>query len=98
MTKARGGSGSSRETITTGRNLAANPRSAIQTSPGSGFINQVQDFLLHFARPGDVDDSLVSQLDNLDDLGTNLVRCLLAPLLQFFVQPLSQDVHKTHAI
>ncbi len=31
--------------------LAAKPRSAIQTSPGRGFIDEVQDFLLHPAKP-----------------------------------------------
>jgi hypothetical protein len=41
----RGGSGSWRETITTGRVLAASPRSASQISPGLGFVKQVEDLL-----------------------------------------------------
>ena len=30
------------------------PKSAIQTSPGRGLIDQVQDFLFDLARPSDV--------------------------------------------
>ena len=34
-------------TITIGRNFAAQPRSANQTSPGHGFIDQIHDLLFH---------------------------------------------------
>src|SRR5579863_8134132 len=37
-TSARGGAASRRDTITTGRVLAASPRSASHTSPGAGLI------------------------------------------------------------
>jgi len=40
---------SSRERITTGRVLAARPRSANQMSPGSGFVEEVEDFLFDAA-------------------------------------------------
>jgi hypothetical protein len=46
MTSVLGESGSSRERMTTGRTLAARLRSANQTSPGFGFLQHVEDFLL----------------------------------------------------
>jgi hypothetical protein len=41
--------------MTTGRNFAAKPRSAIHTSPGVGLIEEVRDFLLDLARPHDIE-------------------------------------------
>ena len=82
-----------RDTMTTGRYFAAKPRSAIQTSPGRGFIDQVQDFLLHFARPSDVKEALIGQLDEFDDLASNLFRSFWAPFLELFVEPFRQHVH-----
>jgi hypothetical protein len=93
MIRALGGSGSGRETITTGRYLAANPRSAIQTSPGRGFIEEVQNFLLHLARPNDLKETLIGQLDEFGDLRSDPFRRFRAPLLELFVEPFRQDVH-----
>src|SRR5271165_1532443 len=93
MTRARGGSGSSRETMTTGRNLAANPRSAVQTSPGCGFIEEVQDFLLHPARAYDIEEPPVGQLNDFGHLAPDLFGGLLAPFTELSVQPLNKDVH-----
>lgn len=71
--------------MTTGRNLAAKPRSAVQTSPGRGFIEEVQDVLLHTARPHDVEKAPVGQLDDLDHLRANLFRGFRAPLLELLM-------------
>ena len=80
--------------MTTGRYLAAKPRSAIQTSPGRGFIDQVQDFLLHLARPNDVEKTAIGQLDEFEDLASNLFRGFWAPLLELLVEPFRQYVHR----
>jgi hypothetical protein len=58
--------------MTTGRYLAAKPRSVIKTSPGLGFIDQVRDFQLDLTRPSDVEKSPVAQLDEFNDLAPNL--------------------------
>jgi hypothetical protein len=50
MTSDLGGVGSCRETSTTGRVFAARPRSANHTSPGCGFIEQVENLLFGCAR------------------------------------------------
>jgi hypothetical protein len=42
--------------------MAFLPRSAIQTSPGRGFIEQVLNFLFHGARPDNVENTLIGQL------------------------------------
>lgn len=94
MTKARGESTSWRETITTGRNFAAKPRSAIQTSPGRGLIKEIQDFLLHLARPGNVEKSLVGQLNDFGHVAANLFRRFRTPLFELLVEPLSKDIHE----
>jgi len=67
QTRDRGGSGSWRETIITGRVLAASPRSASQISPGWGFIKQVEDLLLGDARARDIEDVVIGELHQLSD-------------------------------
>lgn len=56
----------------TGRVFAARPRSANQTSPGRGFIQDVQNFLLSPAGLHQVQDVLIGQRDYLRDALTNL--------------------------
>ncbi|MGO9463320.1 MAG: hypothetical protein ACLQVF_04055 [Isosphaeraceae bacterium] len=75
--------------MTTGRNLAAKPRSAIQTSPGRGFIDEVQDFLLHSAGPDQVEEALIGKLNDFSDLAPDLLDGFRAPLLELLVQSLS---------
>jgi len=89
MIKARGGSGSWCETMTTGRNLAAKPRSAVQTSPGRGFIKEVQDFLFHRAGPDDVEEVPIGKFDDLDDLTPDPFSGFRTPFPELLVQPLS---------
>jgi hypothetical protein len=60
--------------MTTGRNLAAKPRSAIQTSLRLGSIDQIEHFLLDLARPSDVEKTPVGRLDEFNDLAPNLFR------------------------
>ena len=79
--------------MTTGRNFAAKPRSAIQTSPGRGFIEEVQDFLIYLARTYNVEEVLIGQLDDLENLTPNLFGGLWAPLPELLIQALSEDVH-----
>jgi hypothetical protein len=66
---------------------------AIRTSPGRGFIEEVQDFLFHFARPYDIEQALVGQLDDFDHLVPDLFGGLRAPFPELSVQALSEDVH-----
>ncbi len=75
--------------MTTRRNLAAKPRSASQTSPGRGFIDEVQDFLLHSAGPDDVEEALVGKLDDFNDLAADLFYGFRAPFLELLVQSFS---------
>src|ERR1017187_5588417 len=64
-TSARGGLGSWRDTITTGRVFAASPRSANQTSPGCGLIEQVENLLFRRARAHQIENVLVGQVNDL---------------------------------
>ncbi len=47
--------------MTTGRVLAASPRSASQISPGWGFIEQVEDLLFGGARAREVKDGVIGE-------------------------------------
>ena len=51
--------------MTTGRVLAASPRSASQISPGWGFIEQVENFLFGGARARDVKDVVIGEFYDL---------------------------------
>jgi hypothetical protein len=53
--------------MTTGRVLAASPRSASQISPGWGFIKQVEDLLFGGARARDIEGVVIGELYNLSD-------------------------------
>src|ERR1035438_1105212 len=81
-TRDRGGSGSWRETMTTGRVLAASPRSAGQISPGWGFIEQVEDLLFGGARARDIKDVVIGEFYNLNDALPGLSCRLRFPLAQ----------------
>src|SRR5437764_221530 len=92
-TRDRGGSGSRRETMTTGRVLAACPRSANQISPGWGFFEQVEDLLFGAARARDIQDVVIGELYYLSDALPGFCRCLRFPLAQSSVWFLRQGVH-----
>ncbi|MBV8609216.1 MAG: hypothetical protein JO034_17390 [Singulisphaera sp.] len=62
------------------------PRSAIQTSPGHGFIEEVQDFLFHFAGPDEVKKALIGKFDDFGDLAPDLFRGFRAPFSELRVQ------------
>jgi hypothetical protein len=68
--------------MTTGRVLAASPRSASQISPGWGFIEQIQDLLFGSARTRDIKDVVIGELYNFSDALPGLCRCLWFPLAQ----------------
>jgi len=82
-----------RETITTGRVFAARPRSASQTSPGRGLIDEVQNLLLHGPRPQQVKSVLVGKIDNLRQGLAYLGSRLRTPLPQPRVEYFKQSVH-----
>jgi hypothetical protein len=92
-TRDRGGLGSRRDTMTTGRVFAASPRSANQISPGWWLIEQVKDLLFGGARARDIKDVLIAELYNLSDALSGLCRCLRLPLTQSSVQFFRQGVH-----
>jgi len=79
--------------MTTGRVLAASPRSANQISPGWGFIEQIEDFLLGGARARDIQDVVISELYHFHDALSSLCRRLRLPLAQSGLQFLGQCVH-----
>jgi hypothetical protein len=66
--------------MTTGRVLAASPRSASQSPPGWGFIEQVEDLRFGGARARDIKDIVIGELDNLSDALPGLCRRLRIPL------------------
>lgn len=66
-TRARGGFGSWRETIATGRVFAASPRSANHTSPGCGLVEQVEDLLFDGAGARKIQDIVVREFDDFRD-------------------------------
>ena len=90
---ARGGSGSLRETISTGRVFAAIPRSASQTSPGAGLIEKIQDFLLDCPRPHQVQRITVGKCHDLVDQSSDFLGGLGLPLSEFGVQLYSEGIH-----
>ena len=79
--------------MTTGRVLAASPRSASQISPGWGFIEQVEDLLFGGARARDVKDVVIGEFYDLSDALPGFCRRLRLPLAQSSVQFLRQGVH-----
>ena len=66
--------------MTTGRVLAASPKSASQISPGRGFIKQVEDLLFGGARAGDVKDIVIGEFNHLGDARSDFCRSLRLPL------------------
>ena len=81
-TSARGGLGSSHDTITTGRVFAASPRSANQTSPGCGLIEQVEDLLFGGAGAREIEDIVVREFDDFRDTISRLGGRPRLPLAQ----------------
>ena len=72
--------------MTTGRVLAASPRSASQISPGWGLIEQVEDLLFGGARARDVEDVVIGEFYDLGDALPGFCRRLRLPLAQSSVQ------------
>jgi hypothetical protein len=79
--------------MTTGRVFAAKPRSASHTSPGRGFIEQIQYFLFHSSCPHYVQSVLISQINDFHYPLPDLISGIRLPLLQFRIQPFHQGVH-----
>jgi hypothetical protein len=46
------------------------------------------------ARPNDVEKTPIGQLDEFDDLASDLIRGFWAQLLELHVEPFSQDVNE----
>jgi len=91
--RARGGLESWRDTITTGRVFAVSPKSANQTSPGCGFIEQVEDLLFDSTLTHQIENVMVSEFHNLGNPLSHLSSCFRLPLAQPSVQPLNQRIH-----
>ena len=79
--------------MTTGRFLAASPRSAIHASPGRGFIELVQGLLLARSRTDQIEDVMFDELDDFGDSLAHFRRCFWFPLPQLFIQLSRQSVH-----
>jgi hypothetical protein len=92
-TSACGGLKSCRDTIATGRVFAASPRSANQTSPGCGLIEQVENLLFSSARADQIQHVLVGEFDDLRHALSHLSGRFRLPLAQPCVQSLHQYIH-----
>lgn len=68
--------------MTTGRVLAASPKSANQISPGWGFIKQVENLLFGDARARDIQKVVIGEIHDLDNALSGLCRGLEFPLAQ----------------
>jgi len=68
--------------MTTGRVLAASPRSASQISPGWGLIEQVQYLLFSGARASNIQDVVIGEFYHLSDALSGLSRRFRFPLAQ----------------
>jgi len=79
--------------MTTGRVLAASPRSASQISPGWGLIEQVEDLLFGGARARDIKEILIGELYHFHDALPGLSRRFRLPFAQSSVKFLRQRVH-----
>jgi hypothetical protein len=65
---------------TTGRVFAVIPRSANQTSPGCGLIEQVQNFLFGRARAHQIQNVVIGEIDDFGDALPYLCGSLRPPL------------------
>lgn len=65
--------------MSTGRVLAASPISASQTSPGRGFVKQVDNLWFRGARMRQIKYVIISELDQLGDSFSGLCRDLWPP-------------------
>jgi hypothetical protein len=76
-----------------GRVLAAQPRSASQTSPGTGFVEQIENFLLNGPGTTQVKHVRVRHFDNLGNPYTGFRCHLRPPLPQSVVERFGKYVH-----
>ena len=96
MARARGGFSSLRDTMTTGRVLATMPRSASQTSPRSGFIDDIQYVLFDDAGAGDIENIEVGEFDEFEYALANAIGGVGRPGLEFGLEFLKDEFHCCH--
>lgn len=69
------------------------PRSASQTSPGCGFIYEVEDFLFYGARAGEVERAFVGAVDDFGDALADIGGGFRLPVAEAVVKFFGQSVH-----
>jgi hypothetical protein len=79
--------------MTTGHVFAERPRSASQTSPGWGFIEEVEHFLLDLAGASQVQRVGISRCDDLFDASLDFPNSVWPPLSQFLVELFCHGCH-----
>jgi hypothetical protein len=84
--------------IIVARDDHAKPKSASQTSPGCGLIEQIQDFLLRRSRAHQIEYVLIGNIDDLGNKLPDLGSRLRLPLAQFGVEFFSQSVHSVPSL
>jgi hypothetical protein len=94
----RGGSSSYLDTTTTGRVLAAIPRSANQTSPGRGLIEDVHHFLLDDPRAANLQSVIVRLFDDFSHERPNLLRDFRLPLVELVLQFFGDVFHDVRTV
>jgi len=85
-----------RDTITTGRVFAAIPRSANQTSPGCGLIEQVENLLFGGARAHQIENVVVDPGWRRRGVGALLLRELLSRARQQGAASLLLEVRESN--
>ena len=80
--------------MSTGRVLAANPRSASQISPGLAFIQRIEHFLYDGSKRLQVQGVGVGQLDHVGNDLLHLSRHLGPPGGKLFIEFLGELYHK----
>jgi hypothetical protein len=93
--KVRGSAGSLLlwETMATGGVVAARPRSTSQTSPPSGFIDDIQYVLFDTAGAGDIENIEVGEFDEFEYALANAIGGVGQPGLEFGLEFLKDEFH-----
>ena len=86
------------DTTATGRVLAVIPRSASQTSPGRGLIEDVQHCLFDVARAADVQSIIVRQFDDLSHKRPHLLRGFRLPFVQLCFERFGDGFHDVRTV
>lgn len=75
------------------RVLATMPKSASQTYPRSGFINDIEHILFNAARAGDIKNIEVAEFDQFENTLENTIGSIGRPGLEFGLEFLKDEFY-----